>query len=132
MCSSDLWLQDLGGLNGSSINNVHAPAFVGVRLCNDDILEFGATNFRVVFVQAADHLAAFGITLARDGAGVDDAEIRGLVFRRVLIAGAEQPLPNEFGFVLVDLATEGIGSKLGVHWANNRGVEAEKGAWNCS
>jgi hypothetical protein len=48
------WLKDLGGLNGSSINNVHAPAFVGVRLCNDDVLEFGATNFRVVFVKGGD------------------------------------------------------------------------------
>jgi predicted component of type VI protein secretion system len=48
------WMKDLGGLNGSSINGVHAPAFVGVRLCNNDILEFGATNFRVVFVKGGD------------------------------------------------------------------------------
>jgi predicted component of type VI protein secretion system len=48
------WLKDLGGLNGSSINGVHAPAFVGVRLFNDDVLEFGATNFRVVFVKGGE------------------------------------------------------------------------------
>ncbi len=48
------WIKDLGGLNGSSINGLYAPAFVGVRLCHDDVLEFGATNFRVVFVKGGE------------------------------------------------------------------------------
>jgi predicted component of type VI protein secretion system len=48
------WIKDLGGLNGSSINGVHAPAFVEVRLHQDDMLEFGATNFRVVFMKGGD------------------------------------------------------------------------------
>jgi predicted component of type VI protein secretion system len=48
------WIKDLGGLNGSSINQTYAPALVGVRLHHDDVLEFGATNFRVVFVKGGD------------------------------------------------------------------------------
>ena len=48
------WIKDLGGLNGSSINGEYAPALVGVRLCDGAQLEFGATNFRVVFVKGGD------------------------------------------------------------------------------
>jgi len=80
----EFWIRDLGGLNGSSINGSHAPAFVGVRLCDDDILEFGATNFRVVFVKGGD----FCGTLFAEGARRspltvpsspthDDASLRG-------------------------------------------------------
>ena len=60
----EYWIKDLGGLNGSSINGAHAPAFMGIRLRDGDILEFGATNFRVVFVKGGD----FSGTVFAEGA----------------------------------------------------------------
>jgi hypothetical protein len=67
-------MKDLGGFNGSRINGVHAP----LQQIANDILEFGATNFRVVSVKGGDFTdTAFAEVVVRNSH----------VFARVLFDG---------------------------------------------
>ena len=55
---------------------------------------------------AANHLPAFDVTLIGDGAGVDDANVRLVSLGAVFKPDTLQALSDEFGFVLIDFATE--------------------------
>src|SRR4029079_4835883 len=54
-----------------------------------------------------NQLPAFGVPFAGDRAGIDDAEIGNFPVAGVAVADPLQRFPDQFGLVLVDLATQG-------------------------
>src|SRR5581483_8681570 len=70
---------------------------------------------RILLCQAADHLPAFGVAFAGDGAGIDDAQIGGLVVGHFAVADLGQTITDVLSFVLVYLATERYGTEGGRH-----------------
>lgn len=61
------------------------------------------------------HLSAFGVTFGRDGAGIDDANVRWFGADTIRKPGAAKTLANQFGFVLVDFATKCCNAELRTH-----------------
>ena len=66
---------------------------------------------RVAPGKLADGLAALGVSLVRDRAGVDHAQVGRLFGRRFAVADRGEALAHELRFVLVHLAAERNGSQ---------------------
>ena len=78
--------------------------------------------------QSSNQLPALGICLARHRAGIDDAQIRCLVVRRLAKSVAEKRFFDELRFVLIDFAPEG--HKPARAFGHGISEENEEFEWN--
>ena len=56
------------------------------------------------------HLPGFAVAFGRDSAGIDDKNIGMILFRYDFITVTDQILPHQLGFILINLAAQGIKS----------------------